>query len=540
MLGPCDLRIAALPLVLVGASGTLGCAGADAGAGLGVRLEELRPTDPSASGARFAAGEVVETHGSPGGEFLVHYTRAGANAVPDADLDTSGVPDFVESVAATYDEALAYYRSAGFRDPLSDLGAPGGDGGDGRFDVYLVDFAGIGDGAFRRDGCLAGAPSQCFGHMAQDEEFEGYPVSRRAEAIRILAAHELFHAIQAAYDADQSAIFSEGSAVWASEAFDPALQDLDGFSGAYLTMTNRSLDVATTPPGDNFTYGSGVVFLFLTERYGPDVVRTLLEDLEDGARGVTDPEWIPALDALLARDHSTSWADALDELAEWCLYTGARADPTVAFARGESLALLGTTEVDPPFSDDRVRLLPSSINAYLSVPLGRSTMTAAIVPTLGSDDATAISMVVARLGSGTVREVVHAGDPTRAPSLSMAAGDVFVVLLVRGNDVATSHTPGVCIGSPSEVSACVDALTPRPDAGTPDAGAVLDDASVDGDAGPAAPAPSGCACRTGAGGRSTHAALGAALTLAAVLGRARIGRRARGGVSRRLIRGSSA
>jgi hypothetical protein len=212
-----------------------------------------------------------------------------------------------------------------------------------------------------------------------------------------------------------------------------------------------------------------VVFLFLAERYGADVVRTLLEDLEDGARGVADPRWVATLDALLARDHGTSWAEALGELAEWSLYTGARADPTVAFARGDGLALLGATEVDSPFSDARVRLFPSSIAAYVSVPLGRSTMTAAIVPTPGSDDATAISMVVARLGSGAVREVVHAGDPTSAPALSMATGETFAVLLVRANDVASSHTPGVCIGSPSEVSACVAALTPVPDAGTPDA-----------------------------------------------------------------------
>ena len=86
-------------------------------------FQEIRPTDTSAGTLwHFAPGDVVESHASPGGSFRVHFTRAGTNAVPVADADGSGVPDFVEQLAGIYDEVLAFYEAEGFRRPLSDEG----------------------------------------------------------------------------------------------------------------------------------------------------------------------------------------------------------------------------------------------------------------------------------------------------------------------------------------------------------------------------------------------------------------------------------
>jgi hypothetical protein len=117
----------------------------------------------------------VETHGSASGHFLVHFTKAGTHAVPPADVDASGVPDFVEEVATVYDEVYQrYHVDLGFRTPVSDEGIPIDNGGDGRFDVYLVDFAGVGDGVFRTDGCGAENPEVCAGYMVQENDYAGY------------------------------------------------------------------------------------------------------------------------------------------------------------------------------------------------------------------------------------------------------------------------------------------------------------------------------------------------------------------------------
>src|SRR4051812_41065572 len=107
---------------------------------------EVRPDTPgNVLQFNFDPAEVVETASSPSGKILVHFTRNGPNAVPAKDSDMSGLPDFVEEVANVYDEVLAYYESIGFRAPQTDESLPD-NGGDGKFDVYLVDFAGIGDG----------------------------------------------------------------------------------------------------------------------------------------------------------------------------------------------------------------------------------------------------------------------------------------------------------------------------------------------------------------------------------------------------------
>ena len=57
------------------------------------------------------------TYGLAGGDLLVHYTRAGADAVPAADADGDNVPDFVESVATIAEAALDQLVGLGFRAP---------------------------------------------------------------------------------------------------------------------------------------------------------------------------------------------------------------------------------------------------------------------------------------------------------------------------------------------------------------------------------------------------------------------------------------
>ena len=47
--------------------------------------------------------------------------------------------------------------------------------------------------------------------------------------------------VQAAYDAHQGSLLAEGTAVWASEHFDPTLGDLEGFAQDFFAGTDRAL-----------------------------------------------------------------------------------------------------------------------------------------------------------------------------------------------------------------------------------------------------------------------------------------------------------
>lgn len=302
----------------------------------------LRPTDTSSSLMwRYGASDVVEAAGTDGGSFLVHYTRAGVHAVPALDVDDSGVPDFVDEVNRVYEEVgRLYHGPLAFRRPLSDQGLPD-NGGDGRFDVYLLDFARAADGAFRVDTCPSAA--QCLGYVVQENDFATYGYPSTGVATRILGSHEYFHAVQAAYSNQQGVVVSEGTAVWATEQFDPSTADFEHFIGSYLERVDRSLDSPPPGPVPAFAYGSAIFFQFLSERYEPAIVRKLWEHLEPGMgdpaepANLADPTWLVQLDALLVREYQSSFAQAFTEFATWNLWLGEAANPTKSYRHGGEL-----------------------------------------------------------------------------------------------------------------------------------------------------------------------------------------------------------
>lgn len=469
----------------------------------------VRPDDPGAGlQFDFEEGDVVESVPSPGGRFRVHFTRDGVNAVPAADEDVSGVPDFVEEVATTYDEVLAAYEAMGFRAPLPD-GDVDENGGDDRFDVYLVDFAGIGDGAYRDDACLADAPDRCAGYMTQENDFAGYGYPSTGVANRILASHELFHAIQSAYDAGQGSVFAEGTAVWATERFDPALGDLEGFVHGYLDNPDRPIDEPLPGPVDPFSYGSAIFFQFLGERFDDDVVLGLFEAVEDGARGVDDPVWLDALDPLLAAE-SSSFADAFTEFVRWNLSTDDLADPDVSYANGADYPRVRIDDASLPYLDERLRLYRASAQMLGLAPDGRDAVTAAIVPTaLAPDGADDVRLLLAVESGDRIARVVPIDDPTLgAQTIDATDADRVIVAVVNTATRGDSRKPGLCIGSVAEVASCRETIAAEttgaggagghaPGATTAAAGGAAGEGGAPGggdDPGDGATADDGCGC----------------------------------------------
>lgn len=463
-----------------------------------------RPDTPGTTEIfRYEATDVVESHPSPGGSFRVHFTRVGPNAVPARD-DTGevGVPDHVEQVAAIYDEVLvAYVDRLGFRAPLSD-GSLANGGGDARFDVYLLDFGGSADGSFRvddcgRDGALT---TQCIGFMVQENDFAGYGYPSITYANRLLASHELFHAVQAAYDTTEGSVIGEGTAVWASEAFDPSLRDLEGFSYGYLENPDRPLDRPLPGPVDPFSYGSGIFFRFLEERHDAAIINALWEECVEG-------ELLTALDTVLMRDYGSSLADELRELAIWNLYTEDRADPTISYADGAQYPLVAIEPASLPLATDPpLRLFYASTQYFGASPGARTT----IVGALAGDAPANVSLRLAvRRGSSI----------TVAPGLEVdsVAADEVIAIVTNAASSGESARPILCLGDRDEVDACLASTMPMPDAGTsPDAG------TIDPDGGTTPPPPSGCSCRsTGAADASRPLGLLAIAAVVAIRRRAR-------------------
>lgn len=438
-----------------------------------------RPDTPGTTELfRFDPGDVVESHPSPGGSFRVHYTRSGDNAVPALDESgVIGVPDHVERVAAIYDEVLeAYVSRLGFRAPLSDASLAD-NGGDERFDVYLLDFGGSADGAFRTQACGQGGAlaSQCVGFLVQENDFAGYGYPTIRYASRLLASHELFHAVQAAYDTSEGSVLGEGTAVWASAAFDPSLRDLAVFSDGYLDNPDRPLDRPLPGPIDPFSYGAGIVFRFLEERHGAAIINALWEECVEG-------ELLSALDAVLARDHGSSLAAELRELAIWNLYTADRADPARAYADGAMYGRVAIEPVSLPYaSEPPLRLFYASTQYLGAAPRGRARVVGALTGDVPE--------------SVTLRLAVRRGSVvTIAAGLEADASGADEVIAIVTNDASSGESarPIVCFGDEDEVDACLEPAMPDAGIGA-DAGA--DASALDPDAGTVTPPAGGCSCR---------------------------------------------
>lgn len=418
---------------------------------------EVRPDTPGNNlQFSFDRGDVVETFVSSDGNFTIHFSRDGQHAVDPDDEDLDDVPDFVEHVAEVYVEVLAHYTALGFRVPESDADIPD-NGGDGTFDVYLVDFAGIGDGAFRQDGCLASNGERCIGFMTQENDYQGYGYPSTTVANRILGSHEFFHAVQAAYDVGQGSVFAEGTAVWATESFDPSLKDFEAFIGGFLQNPDRPLDEPLPGPVDPFSYGAAIFFKFLEERYGIDTIRVLMERCENGANGTADPVWITELDAVVAEQGESSFAEAMLDFAQWNFQTDDFANPSASYVEGAAYPRVKIEEVDAPFSDDSIRAYHASAQYRAAAPGTRNEMTAALV---SSDDEELedLRLVLATETGDDAMLLVLDDAAAGVQTLDVTNADRFVAIVVNTAATGDSKKPGLCMGDPDEVEVCRAAL----------------------------------------------------------------------------------
>lgn len=208
--------------------------------------------------AVLAANEVAVVHGTLGPGLTAAYA---------------------EQVLATATRVYRTYVGAGYRAPLPD----GALGGDPRLDVYLTDLAPTGAYGY----CTSDQPptrgtGASWAFCVLDDSYLGYPGGDPAELLQVTTAHELFHAVQYAYDSGEDGWFLEGTAAWAEDLVYPGVDDnLQYLPFSPLAGPRSPLDLFD-PEGFR-QYGAWVFFRWLSERFPategglPVVVRQLLE-----------------------------------------------------------------------------------------------------------------------------------------------------------------------------------------------------------------------------------------------------------------------
>jgi hypothetical protein len=223
----------------------------------------------------------------------VHWVESTADKVKVADNDSSGIPDYVETVADVVSGVLDTYAGAGYRAPEPDEDL----GGDDKMDIYLAD---VGDqgyyGYCNSDQNIArNGPHDGWAYCVLDNDYATtqFPTNTPTENLEVTAAHELFHAVQFAYDYYEDAWFMEATATWAEdELYDDVDDNLQYLSQSPLSRPASSMDRFDYSGVQQ--YGDWIFFRYLTEHFPaaegglPTIIRNLWERADSASGGADD------------------------------------------------------------------------------------------------------------------------------------------------------------------------------------------------------------------------------------------------------------
>ena len=239
--------------------------------------ERLLARPPAGSGD-------ADLHGWPDGvpmrtlcsEVCLHWIETSRAAPPLADEDESGVPDWVERSLEALDGSIARFDALGYRRPRSDLASSSPEL-DGRLDVYLGDLGSHGYfGYCTTDDNAAWHAKRVSAYCVLDDDYLDPELRVRSPlaGLRATAAHELFHAVQFAYDWLEDLWLMEGTATWIEDVAFPGVHDsLRYLPRSPVGRPHVPLDVGR----GGFLYGNWIFWRYAAERLGRGVVRETWE-----------------------------------------------------------------------------------------------------------------------------------------------------------------------------------------------------------------------------------------------------------------------
>jgi len=198
------------------------------------RPTDATPGDPD----RYSTPEatpVCATH------VCIHYVTSTSDAVDATDVrdgngvaGANGIPDYVDDALRVFESEVwgEEVTTRGFRAPKSDAssandGTSPSDPTGAKFDVYLAE---IGDESLygycttddphwfpEWDGHYTHFDASAYCVVDNDFDASEFPAHTPLENLEVTAAHELFHAVQFAYDYYEDAWFMEATATWAED-----------------------------------------------------------------------------------------------------------------------------------------------------------------------------------------------------------------------------------------------------------------------------------------------------------------------------------
>ncbi|MEW5923542.1 MAG: MXAN_6640 family putative metalloprotease [Candidatus Zixiibacteriota bacterium] len=274
------------------------------------------------------------SYANPEGYCRIHYATLGTDAVmnPTTDLNSDGVPDYVNKIADIADSVWELeVDQMGYKAPPSD----GVNGGDSLMDVYIKGLSSQLYGMTDYESQVSAQSYTSFITIDNDYNFWPYNLSsdmeRRLDAARVTIAHEFFHAIHYGLDATEFETHAsydyvpwwEMTATWMEEMAYDNINDYYYYLPYYYIAPWYGLQYALYPVNTVHQYGCVVWPLYLSERFGASLVRAAWEKCAERIGS----QFLQALDIVL-RDSTDGEYDlqkAFNEFEIWNLFTDSRA-----------------------------------------------------------------------------------------------------------------------------------------------------------------------------------------------------------------------
>ncbi len=263
-----------------------------------------RPTEPDDQlGDYYGDGETVES--ACGTYVCVHWAETGPEAT---------TPAYAAEVLETMNDIHGTYVDAGYKAPLPDDGR----GGNDQPDVYIADIGNYAYGYCNTDlppgQYVEGHAVYAFCVLDNDYSAAEFGTGHTpSEFMQVTAAHEYFHAVQAAYDWEEDFWLLEATATWVEdEVYDDINDNVGYLPYGQLGGPSSARGYPISGPGIsldrmNFNaYGNWIWFRYLTEKFPeedgglPTLVRDIWDNADSTNGADNDQYSLQAIDSVLA------------------------------------------------------------------------------------------------------------------------------------------------------------------------------------------------------------------------------------------------
>ena len=268
-------------------------------------MSGLRPTD-SSGGVDNKQHLLPKLHQTT--HFVIHFTNGtdGGNpidAVSLEDLDTNGIPDFIENSATIFEEVWNFeVNIRDFPAPPNDLNESNDQNQrnpDGRYDVFFYNMIYYGYAGPEQ---YPNSPSYSFAALRND--FTGF-YTQGLDAIRTTAAHEFFHSIQFFFDCTEELWWLETSATYMEDEVFPNVNHNYRYLPDWFTHCD-DYGLASDEEGSLHKYGNFIFAKRLSEDFGDNIIKEIWTEM-------TSANGLSAISNVLIRNNST----LLDEFSKF-------------------------------------------------------------------------------------------------------------------------------------------------------------------------------------------------------------------------------